>query len=150
MVIEGQGCEDVIQLNFDGADDARGLGRRAFLAFGASQSLILLGLLTAPVGCGEKAALTPEQRFMANIRALYPDPKVAIPIAQSLGWSEPQALAILTRDAVDELPNDSELAAFLEQRIRKDFIDERVQLVNRWTVSETEAAIAVVVAGPSL
>lgn len=158
MIVGGQGREHSsrpghVQQESD-ADSTdliarRELGRRAFLTLGASRSLLLLGLLFAPTGCDEKSHVSDDERFSDAIRALYPDPDVAAPIARASGLSEREALAILTRGAPDVLTSAGQTVSFLDQRVRKDFIDGRIVMIDRWTLSQTEAAIAVVVAGPS-
>ena len=97
------------------------LGRRAFLTLGASRSLFLFGLLSVPIGCGEKPLASVDERFLDTVRALYPDPDVAASIARASGLKESQALAILMR-AFSDLPSSVQLASILDEHDYRGYV----------------------------
>lgn len=133
---------------FDGRSSTR-IARRSFLARAASWSLALSGFALLSAGCRSESPSRDEQlRLAREVGALYPVGSDSQAIATASGWTREEALQILTA-GVSELPNSRQLPLFLETRRREDFIAGRVALVDRWTLSQTEVAVAVLAAGTS-
>lgn len=118
--------------------------RRDFLATGASCALSLATCSILPVGCAGNDA---DAALVEAVRARYGDPDDAAPIARACGWDLARALRVLRREP-GAITGDESLHATLGARIRRDFVDDRLQLLDRRWLSETEIAIAVVVATP--
>ena len=123
--------------------------RRSFLTLSVSGALAISGLHFVSAGCQEqKPDAKDKARFIDSVRALYSNSADARPIAEAAGWTEQKSFAVLTKGA-PRLPTAAELPMFLDLRRRTDFVAGRVQLEDRWSLSDTEVAVAVIVAGPA-
>lgn len=114
--------------------------RRSLLAAGTSWSVALLGAWATSTGCSRSDG---SAELAAAIRAHYGDLQAAGPIARASGWDLDRALGVLGRSAPDALDGAS-VRRHLDRQMRQDFVDDRVQLVDRWSLSDTEVALAVV------
>ncbi len=85
------------------------------------------------------------------LRTAYGDPRDAAAIAGRSRWTRARALQLLEQggpEAGEPLPLDPEaLRTRLDERIGRDFAADRTEHVNGWLLSQTEIAIAVLVAG---
>ena len=102
--------------------------------------------LAAAAGCSFGLSTSEEARLLRPLRGLYGDPTNAVPIAQSVGWSHSRALETL-RPSLRQLRDSETLRTHIDERSREDFRAGRIHRVNLWSLSETEVAIAVLLAG---
>ena len=96
----------------------------------------------APLGCRRNDG---RAELSAAIRSVYGSPDDARPIATAAGWKLERALDVLLRSETTA-PLDGRLRDHMSGRIRLDFVEDRIQLVARRWLSETEIALAVVLA----
>jgi hypothetical protein len=119
---------------------ATGMSRRSFFGASASWSALVLGFSAASLGCARREEST---GLVAAIDSLYGNPKAAGQIAAASGLDRERALALLT-SSVPLTSGRTATRQALEERVRDDYLDDRIQLVGRRWLSDTEVAIAVV------
>lgn len=122
---------------------ANGWTRRSFLEAAISWSIALFGFSALLPGYA-RGQERPE--LVGLIRSLYGAPEAADAIAQASGWDRARALAVLTRSVPPGVSGEAARDA-LKQGVRRDFVEDRLQLVGRRWLAETEIAIAVVLSG---
>ncbi len=125
--------------------------RRSFLAVSSSAVAACLPLVGALLSCERSNSRDRADLLAQALRTAYGDPRDAATIAGRSRWTRARALRLLEQgglEAGEPLPLDPEaLRGRLDERVRRDFATERTERVNGWLLSQTEIAIAVLVAG---
>jgi len=103
----------------------------------------MVGLAATPLSFADTQDRT---ALVAAIRSIYGGPEDAASLARASGWDHERALAVLTR-AVPLTSKGETARIMLKERIRADFVEDRIHLVGRRWLSDTEVAIAVILFG---
>ena len=122
--------------------------RRSFLEASTSLFALGLGLMALSGGCGRAKEEADADTLSEAIRTINGDPADTRRIAQSAGWNRQQALDRLRIDA-DAAQDPEDLGAKIEYCIRQDFLHGRTHTVDLWWLSDTEVAMAVLMANHS-
>jgi hypothetical protein len=127
-----------------------GFTRRSFLAVSGSAVAACLPLSGSLLSCERSDSSDRERLLVQALRAAYGDPRDAAVIAGRSRWTRERALQLVEQGgpaAGGLLPLDPEaLRRRLDARIRRDFAADRTERVDGWLLSQTEVAIAVLVA----
>ncbi len=125
--------------------------RRTFLAVSSSAVAACVPIVATLLSCERSSTGGRADLLTQALHGAYGDPRDAAAIAGRSRWTRARALQILEqgeREAGEPLPLDPEaLRTRLDERIGRDFAADRTEHVNGWLLSQTEIAIAVLVAG---